>query len=305
MSTASAMPQPDLAAILEIANSFHRSAALKAGVELELFTAIGEGNSTVDALVPRCGATERGIRILCDYLTVQGLLTKEDRQYRLTPTAAAFLDQRSPSYIGTITRFLNAEVNVTRFRDLSMAVRGHGHLLEHDGAAGHDNAHWVEFARSMAPMMALPSEMIARLVRAAGAGPWKVLDIAAGHGMFGIAIARHNPQAEVVAVDWAPVLEVARENAAKASVADRHRLLPGSAFDADFGDGYDLVLLPNFLHHFDLQTNEGLLRKLYTALKPGGRVAALEFIPNEDRVSPPVPAAFALIMLAFSEGGDA
>jgi hypothetical protein len=52
-------------------------------------------------------------------------------------------------------------------------------------------------------------------------------------------------------------------------------------------------------------TNEKLLRKLHGALVPGGRVAILEFVPNEDRVSPPMPAAFGLIMLAETPSGDA
>jgi len=81
--------------------------------------------------------------------------------------------------------------------------------------------------------------------------------------------------------------------------------LPGSVFDVDIGSGYDFVLIPNFLHHFDVETNEKLLRKLYAALVPGGRVATLEFVPNEDRVSPPMPATFALIMLADTPAGDA
>jgi SAM-dependent methyltransferase len=81
--------------------------------------------------------------------------------------------------------------------------------------------------------------------------------------------------------------------------------LPGSIFDVDIGSGYDLVLVPNFLHHFDVPTNEKLLRKLHAALVPGGRIATLEFVPNDDRVSPPMPAAFALIMLAETPAGDA
>src|SRR5438132_1399036 len=78
----------------------------------------------------------------------------------------------------------------------------------------------------------------------------KVLDISSGHGMFGIDVAKHNPQAHVYALDWKNVLEVARENAARFGVAERFHTIPGSAFDVDMGSGYDLVLLPNFLHHF-------------------------------------------------------
>jgi len=136
-------------------------------------------------------------------------------------------------------------------------------------------------------------------------GPMKVLDIAAGHGLFGIEIAKQNPEAHVTGLDWAPVLRVALENARKAGVLDRYDMLAGSAFDVEFGGPYDAVLLTNFLHHFDQATCVGLLKKVRAALKPGGRAATLEFVPNEDRVSPPMPAAFSLVMLTSTEAGDA
>jgi 2-polyprenyl-3-methyl-5-hydroxy-6-metoxy-1,4-benzoquinol methylase len=133
----------------------------------------------------------------------------------------------------------------------------------------------------------------------------RVLDIAAGHGLFGIEIAKQNAQAHVTGLDWAPVLRVALKNAEKAGVKDRYDMLPGSAFEVEFGGPYDAVLLTNFLHHFDKPTNVKLLKKVRAALKPGGRAATLEFVPNEDRVSPPMPASFAMVMLASTAAGDA
>jgi hypothetical protein len=88
-------------------------------------------------------------------------------------------------------------------------------------------------------------------------------------------------------------------------VADRHRLLPGSAFEVNWGGPYDVVLLTNFLHHFDVPTCERLAAKAHAALAPGGRALTLEFIPEPDRVSPPTAAAFALTMLATTAHGDA
>jgi 2-polyprenyl-3-methyl-5-hydroxy-6-metoxy-1,4-benzoquinol methylase len=296
---------PDPSTILDALNSYQRSAALKAAIELEIFTGIGEGNANVQSLAKRCAAAERGIRILCDYLTIQGFLAKQDDQYSLTPTSAAFLDRRSPKYLGSIARFLNLPALVERFQDLATIVRSADARVSEDGSSGEGNADWVEFARSMAPMMALPAELIAGLIGASAGAPWKVLDIAAGHGVYGITIARQNPNAEITAVDWPPVLEVARENAEKAGVSARHRLLQGSAFDVDFGSGYDVVLLTNFLHHFDPPTNEKLLVKIHRALRPDGRVVTLEFVPNPDRVSPPTAAAFSLIMLGNTKAGDA
>src|SRR5262249_53876826 len=73
----------------------------------------------------------------------------------------------------------------------------------------------------------------------------------------------------------------------------------------DYGAGYDVVLVTNFLHHFDPPTCTSLLRKIAAAMKPGGRVAILEFVPNDDRVSPPEAARFSLTMLAGTPAGDA
>jgi O-methyltransferase domain len=101
------------------------------------------------------------------------------------------------------------------------------------------------------------------------------------------------------------VLEVAQQNAQAMSIADRYHLLPGSAFEIDFGSGYDLALITNFLHHFDPPTCTTFMRKVHAALVPAGRVAIAEFVPNPDRVTPPTAAAFSMMMLATTPAGDA
>ncbi len=153
--------------------------------------------------------------------------------------------------------------------------------------------------------MAVPARIISELVPTAKDREVKVLDIAAGHGLFGIAFAQQNPRVKVTAVDWANVLEVAKGNAAAAGVAGQYNTLPGSAFDVDFGSGNDVVLLTNFIHHFDNQTIVGLLKKIHATLADGGRVVTLEFVPNDDRVTPPGAAGFSMMMLASTPSGDA
>jgi ubiquinone/menaquinone biosynthesis C-methylase UbiE len=155
----------------------------------------------------------------------------------------------------------------------------------------------------MVAMMRPPAAAIAQIVGAQG--PIKVLDIAAGHGIFGVTVAQANPQAEIYAVDWKNVLPYAQKNAEAAGVADRYHTIPGSAFEVDFGTDYDVALITNFLHHFDPPTNETLLRKINAALKPDGRAITLEFVPNPDRITPPTAAAFSLTMLGSTERGDA
>jgi ubiquinone/menaquinone biosynthesis C-methylase UbiE len=270
-----------------------------------VFTAIGDGHQTAQALAAQCEAAERGMRILCDYLVIIGLLTKEGGSYGLTPDSAVFLNRRSPAYMGGAVEFLLSPTVTGGFADVAAAVRKGGTVMPEGGTVAPEHPVWVKFARAMTPMMALPAQHIARLVAAPDGRRQKVLDLAAGHGLFGIAIAQQNPRAEVVALDWPGVLEVARENAQKAGVGERYGAIEGSAFDADYGEGYDVVLLTNFLHHFDPPTCEALLRKSRAALAEGGVAVALEFVPNEDRVSPPVPASFSMMMLGGTPGGDA
>jgi len=305
MSTSSAAQQPSPLLFFQTINAHQRTEALKAAIELEVFTAIGEGNTTASAIASRCQTSERGMRILCDYLTIMGMLTKTGDQYALTLDSATFLDQRSPAYLGGTIGFFCTPELLEGFRNMTEAVRKGGTAIDNEGTVKPDNPIWVKFARAMAPMMVMPSQMIAKLVDPNADRKLKILDIAAGHGLFGIAFAKNNPQAEIHAVDWKAVLEVAKENAQKAGVADRYHTIEGSAFDVEFGSGYDVVLLTNFLHHFDRPTNETLLRKIHAALADGGRVATLEFVPNDDRVTPPDTAQFSVVMLAGTPSGDA
>jgi 2-polyprenyl-3-methyl-5-hydroxy-6-metoxy-1,4-benzoquinol methylase len=303
MATQHANFQPDPAAIFQSMTAYQVSMALKGAVELELFTHIADGAVTVPGLARRAQASEKGIRILCDFLTVTGFLTKQDGTYGLMPNTAFFLSKRSPAYMGSAVFFLTNEFQMTHFSDVASVVRKGG-TLKGQGSVEPENPIWAEFARSMAPISAIGAREAAALIAEPGR-PMKVLDIAAGPGMYGIEVAKRNPQAEVYGQDWKMVLELSMEHARQAGVADRYHTIPGSAFDVDLGNGYDLVLLPNFLHHFDPPTNVKLLRKLRAAMNPVGQLATIEFVPNDDRISPPAPATFSLIMLTNTEGGDA
>ncbi|KGF73250.1 methyltransferase type 12 [Neosynechococcus sphagnicola sy1] len=303
MSDQLRQPSPEL--FFETVNAYQRTATIKAALELDVFTAIGEGRRTIQALAARCETSERGMRILCDYLVILSFLTKVNGQYGLTQDSALFLDRRSEAYIGNATEFLLSPMIMDGFEDIVAAVRKGGTVIPEDGTVAPENPVWVKFARGMASMMALPAKLIAKFLDIGDGRNLKVLDIAASHGLFGIEIALLNPNAEVVALDWPNVLEVAKENAQNAGVSERYSTLEGSAFDVNYGNGYDIVLLTNFLHHFDPSTCEGLLKKVHASLAAGGRVVTLEMVANEDRVSPPIPASFSMIMLASTPRGDA
>ena len=298
-----AAPSPD--PFLGAMTAYQRSAALKGALDLDLFSAIAAGAGTVPVLAERCAASARGMRILCDYLTAAGFLLKAGDTYALTPDSATFLDRGSPACVAVAAEFLYAPELREAFADVAQAVRRGGTLLAGAGTVTPEHPVWVRFARAMAPLMRMPARAVVDLVEVDPAASLRVLDVAAGHGMFGLAFAQAYPRAEVTALDWPAVLVVAGENARAAGVDGRFHPLAGSAFETPLGGPYDLVLLPNFLHHFDPATCEGLLATVGPALAPGGRVVTVEFVPDEGRVTPPHVAMFSLVMLCTTPAGDA
>ncbi len=285
--------------------AFQRSAAIKSAVELDVFTKVAEGKKTAQTIAEACDAKERGVRILCDSLVVMGFLTKENYQYKLSEASAVFLNRHSPAFVGGAIDFILSPVQMRGFEDLTAAIKQGGSTVSEEGSLAPDSPMWVKFARGMMPMMMPAAQMMAEKLGFASDRKLKVLDIAAGHGIFGITVAQKYQNAEIFAVDWTNVLTVATENAEEFGVAARHHLIEGSAFDVEYGDGYDVVLVTNFLHHFDKQTCETLLKKIHKSLADDGRVLTLEFVPNDDRVSPPSEAMFSLTMLAATPAGDA
>ncbi|MEO5718565.1 MAG: methyltransferase [Chthoniobacterales bacterium] len=294
-------PSPKL--FFETVNAYERTAAIKGAIELDFFTAMADKPATAAELAQHCGAAERGARILADYLTVLGFLTKSGEHYALTRDSAIFLSRKSPAYAGGMIQFLLAPELRRNFDDVAATVRKGGTAQTDMGTIAPEHPLWLDFARAMGPMMKMPSEMLASLVPLEGAP--KVLDIAASHGMWGMAFAQKYPGAQLVALDWAPVLKVTGENAARAGLGDRFSTIAGNAFEVELGSDYDVVLIPNFLHHFNKEDCVKFLKKVHAALRADGRVAIAEFVPNPDRVSPPEAAGFSFMMLAGTPEGDA
>src|SRR5215469_6523462 len=212
-------------------NAHQQTAALKAAIDLDLFSVIDEGFHRAPEIAKRLNASDRGVRILCDFLTILGFLRKDDQRYSLSEDAALFLSKRSPHYMGTIAEFLTNEQHHENLLHLADAVRRGGAATGRGDNRVPNDPLWVSFARSMAPLTVPTAIFMAQLIGAPELGPIHVLDIAAGHGMYGITVAQQNPKAQITAVDWPAVLEVAKENAAKAGVARRYSVRPGSAFE--------------------------------------------------------------------------
>jgi 2-polyprenyl-3-methyl-5-hydroxy-6-metoxy-1,4-benzoquinol methylase len=305
MATPSSTNRPTPEHIFNTLNGFQQAFALRTAIELDIFSAIADGATSVAALAKKTGAAERGLQALSNYLTVLGFLTKQGEQYALSQESSIFLNRRSPAYMGSASKFLTNDHIVGTFTKLTEAVKKGGTAAEQGDNQQPNDEMWVTFARSMAPMTAPAATFIAQLTGMPQAKACEVLDIAAGHGMYGITMARQNPNAQVTALDWPSVLEVAKQNANSAGVGERFKTKEGNAFEADLGTGYDYILLTNIFHHFDPAACEKLMKRVHAALKSGGQAITLEFVPNEDRISPPMQAMFSLVMLATTDSGDA
>ncbi len=194
---------PSPALFFDTISAYQRTEALRAAIELDLFSLVAAGRQTATELADACQAAPRGIRILADYLTIIGFLHKHGDRYELTADAKVFLDRESPAYLGGAVSFMLAPGLRESFQQLTAAVRRGGTAVSDEGTVSHDNPIWVEFARAMAPLMQMPAQLLAGLVGGDTGQPLRVLDVAAGHGLFGITIADHYRQAHVTAAGLA------------------------------------------------------------------------------------------------------
>ena len=150
--------------ILDMLQAHQRTSALKAAIDLDVFRAVGEGPGDVASIARHCSASERGIRILCDFLTIYGVLTKENGRYLHTPMSAAFLDPRSPASVASMAQFISNKAMLEPYEHLTDIVRTGRTVLPGDGSVEPDNPIWVQFAETMAPMMAPVADPLGALV---------------------------------------------------------------------------------------------------------------------------------------------
>jgi hypothetical protein len=291
--------------IFDVLQSFQRTAALRAAVELDVFTAVSDRGSAADEIATHCKTSVRGMRVLCDYLCLTGLLQKRSNRYWPSEEAALYLDRRSHRFMAVdAIQVYGGGVLAEGFEHLAQAVRMGGTALPWAGTLAPEHPYWSQFARVLAPIGAANAVLLADLLDYPPSAPIRVLDIACGHGHYGIAVAKRNPLAEIFAQDWPAVLEMAVANARDAGVSQRYHAIPGDVFSANLGERYDVALITNFLPDLGPAECEQLLARIRSALANQGRAVVLQCIPGVDRLSPPNGPSLALSLLVQTPEGD-
>lgn len=291
-------PEPIIQAMM----AFQVSAALRAAIELDLFAAV-KIHGTLAEIAGHIKAPERTTRMLCDALVSVRFLAKKHGKYALAPLSDAFLDPAKPGYFGGMAHIATAPMVWDEFGRLAQVVR-HGGTLRDDHALKPRHEFWETFAKHSGALAGVQGRFIAGELQRRGVKAPRVLDLAAGTGLYGFSIAAADPGAKVTTVDWPNVLEHSRGYARAMKVERRVTFLPGDIFKADLGKDHDVVLLTNIYHHFNRAQCVELSKRARATLKPGGIAVVVEFIPDDERAQAAGPLLFSLIMMAWTPQGD-
>jgi 2-polyprenyl-3-methyl-5-hydroxy-6-metoxy-1,4-benzoquinol methylase len=273
---------------------------INAAIENGIFDALAAQPSNAEDLASRTGCSVRGVAALAHALLPLALLTRdENSRYSLTPDAAAFLVSSKPSFFGGMFRHIHADL-IPHWMQLSSVVRT-GKPAAHVEQPADGIKFFEQFVSALFPVNYGAARALAEAIPKQNLD--KILDIAAGSGVWGIAAAQSSPQARVTAVDWEPVLRTTRNTAEQSGVADRFSYLPGDIHDVDFGSGYGLATLGHILHSEGAEQSRRLLEKTFHALRPGGTIAIAEFLTNAERTGPLQALIFGVNMLVNTGNG--
>ncbi|MEW6738047.1 MAG: class I SAM-dependent methyltransferase [Acidobacteriota bacterium] len=288
--------------ILQMDFSPALSRVLHTGVQLAVFTHIAAGHHTVEEIARAAGASQRGMRMLLDVLVSFQLLAKTNSSYQLSPLAAEFLVRGKPDYIGAI---MENDRMWESWGHLTEVVRS-GEPIERIESQQAAENFFPILVRSLHVLNRRPARRTAEILLADRTEKGlKVLDIACGSGIWGIAIAEADPSAQITAQDFPGMLDVTREYLRQHGVENRYDFLPGDLKQVDLGtDRFDLALLGNIVHSEGEASSRDLFARLYRALRPEGRIVIIDMVPNDERTNPAFPLVFALNMLLHTKEGD-
>src|SRR5213596_1481392 len=290
--------------LMELSFAYAPPLIISAGVSNQVFDSLEDGAKTPEQVAEKTGASARALRILMNAL-VGLVLLKKDRQgkYSLTPESAAFLVSKKPGthagFFGTIAPQL-----ISRWLRLTDVVReGRPAVAVNQEMEGTE--FFSQLVENIIPMSYPAAQKLGDHLKIAKTKKEiRVLDLAAGSGIWGIALAQKSPRVHVSAVDWAGMIPTTKQITEKYSVRDRFNFVEGDLAEANFGTRYDVAILGHILHSEGEKRSRELLKKTFSALKSGGLIAIAEWLVNDQRTEPLHALMFAVQMLVNTEKGD-
>jgi len=299
MSDAAVTPER----IMQFAWGYVPTMVLESAIHHRVFDVLDQGPKTLDETAAATGASRRGLRAIMNVLVGLNFLSKDGETYKLTPESEAFLVSTKPSFQGGILKHTSGHL-IPRWLRLNEIVKT-GQPSVAVNQEGDGTTFFQSFVMDIFPMSYPSATTLARhLELGKRGGPVKVLDLAAGSGVWGIALAQSAPNVSVTAVDWSGVLPATRSSVDRFGLTDRFTFTAGDLNTSDFGQGYDIATLGHILHSEGEARSRALLRKTFDALAAGGTIAIAEFLVNPDRRGPVPSLLFATNMLVNTEEGD-
>jgi ubiquinone/menaquinone biosynthesis C-methylase UbiE len=277
---------------------------IAAAVSNQVFDSLESGSKTVDQISKETGASARGLRMLMNALVGLELLKKDRHQkYSLTPESAAFLVSNKPGALAGFFR-LNVTQLVSKWLQLGDVVRT-GRPAQAVNQEGEGTEFFSALVENIIPMSYATAQTLADHLKLAKAkNEVRVLDLAAGSGIWGIVLAQASPRVRVTAVDWAGMIPTTKCITQKFGVGPRFKFIEGDLLEADFGKDCDVSTLGHILHSEGEGRSRQLLKKTFRALKSGGTIAIAEWLVNDRRTEPLPSLMFAVQMLVNTEKGD-
>lgn len=269
-----------------------------------MFDVLDGGPKTVRELHIETGASERGLTAILNVLVGLNLLARDDRgAFSLAPESAAFLVSTKPSFQGGMIRHCSEHLIPKWLRLNEIVTTGKPVEAVNEEETGSE--FFRKFVDDIFPMSYPAAQTLAAQLNFDKNGSTiRVLDLAAGSGVWGIALAQSAKHVHVTAVDWPEVTPVTRATVGRFGLTDRFSFVEGDLLKADFGKGYNVVTLGHILHSEGEKRSRALLAKTFDALSSGGTIAIAEFLVNPDRKGPLNALFFAVNMLVNTETGD-
>jgi precorrin-6B methylase 2 len=301
MTTAVAAPvTPER--IMQFAWGYVPPLVLEAAVRNRVFDVLDGGPKSLSQVSQETGASERGLAAVMNVLVGLELLAKDKQGlYSLTPESSTFLVSTKPAFHGGLLRHGSQQL-IPRWLHLNEIVEtGKPAASVNEQGAGSD--FFQQFVNDILPLSYPAAQVLSRHLVGNGKEA-KVLDLAAGSGVWGIAMAQASDKVTVTAVDWPDVLSTTRKTVARFGVAERFTFVAGDLLQADFGSGHTVATLGHILHSEGRERSRELLKKTFPALAPGGIIAIAEFLVNAERTGPLNALTFAVNMLVNTDAGD-